>query len=302
MTKYLLHCLVMIRSCTAQITLKLRRKAQNNTKYHYLLLLPYLLTMFSHCSVNILSWLQWIFVKSSRLLWITVMTAIGLNTKKKLHIFAVFWEDTETHQGCRCNILHTKKTQGNKDGCTGPQMPAIQGRFKKVITQCKNVNANFAYPQYTNEIKGNCSKGIPALRLYWNLEMLVLEEREKPENPGKNLSEKRTNKLNQHIASRPGIKPGPHWWLASGLTTAQNPSLASTKIAIVWVDIRFPTEGHSHKVPPVKSKHFLTLPNLCHSICFCWNLNQENEKQQWLMVSKFPLSSLGSLHATEKFT
>lgn len=155
--------------------------------------------------------------------------------KRKLHIFAVFWEDTETHQGCRCNILHTKKMYGNKDGCTGPQMPAIQGSLKKVITQCKNVNVNFAYPWYTNELKGNCSKGIPALRSYWNLEMLALEEKEKPENPGKNLSEKRTNKLNQHIASHPGIKTGPHWWLASGLTTALYPSLASTKIAIVWV-------------------------------------------------------------------
>ena len=31
------------------------------------------------------------------------------------------------------------------------------------------------------------------------------------------------NKLNPHMIRRPGIKPGPHWWEASALTTA--PSL-----------------------------------------------------------------------------
>ena len=37
-------------------------------------------------------------------------------------------------------------------------------------------------------------------------------------------AEKRTNnKLNPHMTSSPGIKPGPHWWKASALTTA--PSL-----------------------------------------------------------------------------
>ena len=37
-------------------------------------------------------------------------------------------------------------------------------------------------------------------------------------------AEKRTNnKLNPHMTSSPRIKPGPHWWKASALTTA--PSL-----------------------------------------------------------------------------
>ena len=37
-------------------------------------------------------------------------------------------------------------------------------------------------------------------------------------------AEKRTNKkLNPHMTSSPGIKPGPHWWKGSALTTA--PSL-----------------------------------------------------------------------------
>ena len=31
------------------------------------------------------------------------------------------------------------------------------------------------------------------------------------------------NKLNPHLTPSPGIKPGPHWWEASALTTA--PSL-----------------------------------------------------------------------------
>ena len=55
----------------------------------------------------------------------------------------------------------------------------------------------------------------------WNLEMLVFEERGKPEYPEKNLSEqgRTNNKLNPHMASTPGFEPGPHWWEASALTT-----------------------------------------------------------------------------------
>ena len=44
---------------------------------------------------------------------------------------------------------------------------------------------------------------------------------EKP--PG--VRERTNNKLNPYMASTPGVKPGPHWWEASALTTA--PSLAS---------------------------------------------------------------------------
>ena len=31
--------------------------------------------------------------------------------------------------------------------------------------------------------------------------------------------ERTNNKLNPHMASTPGVKPGPHWWEASALTT-----------------------------------------------------------------------------------
>ena len=36
--------------------------------------------------------------------------------------------------------------------------------------------------------------------------------------------ERTNNKLNPHVTSTPGFKPGPRWWEASALTTA--PSLA----------------------------------------------------------------------------
>ena len=54
--------------------------------------------------------------------------------------------------------------------------------------------------------------------------MLVFVEGGKPENPKKNTrSRKRTNnKLNPHMTAGLGIKPGPHWWETSVLTTAPN--------------------------------------------------------------------------------
>ena len=52
-------------------------------------------------------------------------------------------------------------------------------------------------------------------------QILVFEERGKPEFPEKNLSEQRTNKLSPHMTPGPGIEPGTHWWKASALTTAQ---------------------------------------------------------------------------------
>ena len=54
----------------------------------------------------------------------------------------------------------------------------------------------------------------------WDLEVSVFVEGQKPENPGKNP---RTKDENQHMASTSGIKPRPHWWVASGLTTAPYP-------------------------------------------------------------------------------
>ena len=69
------------------------------------------------------------------------------------------------------------------------------------------------------------------IRLNWNVEMLVFEERGKLEYPGQNLlsrEEKRiNNKLNPHIASSLRIDLEPHWWEASALTTA--PSLLPIK-------------------------------------------------------------------------
>ena len=61
--------------------------------------------------------------------------------------------------------------------------------------------------QYILEIKSN--------RLKSN-QMLVLEERGKPEYPEKNLSEQsREPKNSAHMTPSPGIEPGPHWWEAS---------------------------------------------------------------------------------------
>ena len=54
-------------------------------------------------------------------------------------------------------------------------------------------------------------------RSNWNLEMLVFEERGKPDYPEKSLSSKtRTkNKLNLHLTPSPRIEPGSHSWEAN---------------------------------------------------------------------------------------
>ena len=59
-------------------------------------------------------------------------------------------------------------------------------------------------------------------RSNWNLEVLVFEERGKPEYPEKNLSEQGENQQQTQPTydAGPGIEPGPHWWEASALTTA----------------------------------------------------------------------------------
>ena len=54
-------------------------------------------------------------------------------------------------------------------------------------------------------------------RLNWNLEMLVFEERGKPEYPEKNLSEQGrepTTNSTHIITPSLGIEPRPHWWEA----------------------------------------------------------------------------------------
>ena len=66
-------------------------------------------------------------------------------------------------------------------------------------------------------------------RSNWNLEVLVFDERGKPEYPEKNLSEQSREPTtnNPHMTPGPGIEPGTHWWEASALTTA--PTLLMTR-------------------------------------------------------------------------
>ena len=59
-------------------------------------------------------------------------------------------------------------------------------------------------------------QGGPTFGSNWNLEMLVFEERGKPEYPEKNVSEQINN---PPMTSSPGIEHGPHWGKTSGLTT-----------------------------------------------------------------------------------
>ena len=57
----------------------------------------------------------------------------------------------------------------------------------------------------------------------WNLEMLVIEERGKPEYLKKNLSkqgQELANPTHISLTPNPGIEPEPRWWEASALTTA----------------------------------------------------------------------------------
>ena len=50
--------------------------------------------------------------------------------------------------------------------------------------------------------------------------MQVFEEGGKPDYPGKNLSEQRTEPTNStHMTPSLEIEPGPHWWEVSALTT-----------------------------------------------------------------------------------
>jgi len=61
-------------------------------------------------------------------------------------------------------------------------------------------------------------------RSNWNSEKLVFEERGKPENPEKNLSEQGrepATKLNPHLTPNPGLEPGPHCWEGSSFDDFQ---------------------------------------------------------------------------------
>ena len=57
----------------------------------------------------------------------------------------------------------------------------------------------------------------------WKLEVLVFEDRGKPECPTEKplrARERTINKLNPHMVSTPGFEPRLHWWEVSALTTA----------------------------------------------------------------------------------
>ena len=60
--------------------------------------------------------------------------------------------------------------------------------------------------------------------------MLLFEERGKLTfEKSLGARERANNKLNPHMASTPGLEPGPHWWEASAHTTA--PPLALLMLA-----------------------------------------------------------------------
>ena len=73
-------------------------------------------------------------------------------------------------------------------------------------------------------------------------QMLVFDERGKPEYPGKKplMAEWRTNKLNPHMTPSAEIEPGPHWWKASALTSRPNLS----PVNIVSVKYLFPFQRY----------------------------------------------------------
>ena len=67
-----------------------------------------------------------------------------------------------------------------------------------------------------------CSTNWGDCKSHKSNQMLVFEERGKPEYPEKNLSEQSREQTTNsaHMTPCPGIEPGTHWWKASALTTA----------------------------------------------------------------------------------
>ena len=63
----------------------------------------------------------------------------------------------------------------------------------------------------------------------WKCWFLWREENRSTRRKSLGAETRTNNKLNTHMTPRPGIKPGPHWWEASALTTA--PSL----LIVGWV-------------------------------------------------------------------
>ena len=88
--------------------------------------------------------------------------------------------------------------------------------------QKKNCKLLF-YPRSTQEFIWTRLNVSVRSRSNWNLEVLVFEERGKPEYPEKKPLGARgetNNKLNPHMVSTPGFESGPHWWEASALITS----------------------------------------------------------------------------------
>ena len=57
----------------------------------------------------------------------------------------------------------------------------------------------------------NSFKRVRAFQIELEFEVLAFEERGKPEYPEKTSWERTNNKLYPHMASTPGVEPGPHW-------------------------------------------------------------------------------------------
>ena len=70
--------------------------------------------------------------------------------------------------------------------------------------------------------------GRSCIRSNWNLEMLIFEERRKPQNPEKNLQEQSKGPTTNLTHSWP--EPGPRRWEASAITTT--PSLLPSKLIL----------------------------------------------------------------------
>ena len=56
----------------------------------------------------------------------------------------------------------------------------------------------------------------------WNLEIIGYWGKRKTRKKSLGARMRTNNKLNPHVTPSPGIKPGPHWWETSALTTVQS--------------------------------------------------------------------------------
>ena len=69
----------------------------------------------------------------------------------------------------------------------------------------------------------NSLKRVRAFQIELEFESVVFWREEETRVPGEKplgAKERTNNKLNPHMASTPGVEPGPQWWEASALTTA----------------------------------------------------------------------------------